>query len=241
MKPPANHKRRQIPDAPRSWEQEEQQLLDELTRTGGRKGSVLCSLACLYREAGQLDQAMVWVRRLVESATSLEERPGAYLMWGQSYEQARDYEAAVRAYQLGFALEPIDTDVWYFLNNNLGYSLIQLQRNAEAEPYLRAAIQIDPSRANAFKNLGLALWGLNRLSESAESLVRATQVNPSDPRAVRHLEQLLRERPAVLDEMPSLRGQVRACRRAVRLSLTLNPGLRERRASTPRARKGGRS
>jgi tetratricopeptide (TPR) repeat protein len=244
MKPPSDRHHRQIPGAPLSRKQEEQHLLDELNRAGGRKGSVLRSLACLYREAGRLDDAMACIRRLVESATDLEDRAGAYLMWGQSYEQARDYEAAVRAYQLGFALEPVNTDVWYFLNNNLGYSLIQLQRHAEAEPYLRAATQINGSRANAFKNLGLALWGLNRLSESAESLVRATQVNPSDPRAFWHLEQLLAAHPELPREQPGLRDQVKACRRAVQATFKLHPGLREQwrriwRALPPRMRKGG--
>ena len=227
MKAPSDRHRHQIPDAPLSWEQEEQHLLDELNRTGGRKGWVLRSLIQLYRQAGRLDDAMAGVRRLVESATDLEDRAGAYLTWGQSYEQARDYEAAVRVYRLGFALEPVDSDVWYFLNNNLGYSLIQLGRHAEAEPYLRAATQINGSRANAFKNLGLALWGLQRLAEAAGQFVQATKKNPSDPRAFWHLEQLVGNNPGLLRVQPALRQQVKDCRRVVRTMFKLNPGLRE--------------
>jgi tetratricopeptide (TPR) repeat protein len=244
MKPVACRHLSQLPDQPLSWEEEEQRLLQELERTGGRKGWVLRSLVQLYREAGRLDDAMVCVRRLVESASSLEARAGAYLMWGQSYEQERDYEAAVRVYRLGFALEPVDSDVWYFLNNNLGYSLIQLGRHAEAEPYLRAATQINGSRANAFKNLGLALWGLQRLTEAAEQFVRATEINPSDPRAFWHLEQLVGKNPGLLGDQPGLRQQVKDCCRTVRTTFKLNPGLREHwrriwRSLPARMRKGG--
>ena len=246
MKPFTYRDLRKVPDQPLTWPEEEPRLLQELERPGGRKGWVLRGLANLYREAGRLDQAMVWVRRLVESATDLEDRAGAYLMWGQSYEQERDYEAAVRAYQLGYAMEPVDTDVWYFLNNNLGYSLIQLGRHSEAEPYLRAATQINSSRANAFKNLGLALWGLQRPADAAQEFVQATQVTPSDPRAFWHLEQLVGKNPGLLRLQPALRQQVKDCRRAVRSTFKLNPGLREHwrriwRSLPPRMGKGGRS
>jgi len=126
------------------------------------------------------------------------------------------------------------------------YSLIQLGRYQEAEPHLRAATEIDAARANAFKNLGLALWGLNRPSEAVESFVRATQVNTADPRAFWHLEQLLAENPGLLQAVTGLRGQVQACRRAVRLVFKLTPGLREHwrriwRSLPSRIRKKGRS
>jgi tetratricopeptide (TPR) repeat protein len=77
--------------------------------------------------------------------------------------------------------------VGYFLNNNLGYSLVQVGLFEEAEPYLRAAIEIDPQRQNAYKNPGLSLQGQRRYSEAAISYLESVKTCPADPRAFKHL------------------------------------------------------
>ena len=84
---------------------------------------------------------------------------------------------AVGFYQHALAMEPTDPFTDYFIYNNLGYSLVQLSRFAEAEERCRQAIQIDPNRSNGHKDLGLALQGQGRRSEVADAFVKTTQVN----------------------------------------------------------------
>jgi len=110
-------------------------------------------------------------------------------------EAVQDYEAAVRYYKEAFALEPVQADVWYFINNNLGFSLNTLGRFAEGEKYCRKALEVDPSRHNAHKNLGIALAGQGAYAEAAKCFVRATQANAADPRASHLLRGLLRDHP----------------------------------------------
>ena len=95
-------------------------------------------------------------------------------------EQAGDYPSAIRFYREAFAMEPASNDVWYFINNNLGYSYNQVAQHAEAERFCRAAIAINPHRHNAYKNLGLALQGLGKPRDAAMCLITATQKNAND-------------------------------------------------------------
>jgi tetratricopeptide (TPR) repeat protein len=110
---------------------------------------------------------------------------------------------------------PVDTHTRYFLRNNLGYTLNQLRRFAEAGPLLREAIQVDPERTNVYKNLGLSLWGLARYIEAAVCFIDATRVNAADSRSLNHLEQLFGGHPEIANSIPDFDTLLSACRGAV--------------------------
>jgi tetratricopeptide (TPR) repeat protein len=113
---------------------------------------------------------------------------------GCNAEKSGDFNLAAREYRSGLEFVTEDFDTAYFLNNNLGYSLIQLGDFVEAEIYCREAILIDPHRYNSYKNLGLALQGQGQFIEAALALQLAS-VMSSDPRAEKHLEELLSVHP----------------------------------------------
>jgi Flp pilus assembly protein TadD len=94
-----------------------------------------------------------WLRKLMSRLPDLENKAGCVLTMGQAMEQVEDFQAAVRYYKEALALEPTDTDTWYFINNKLGFSLNKLGQFAEGEKYCRNAIKVNPNRPNAFKNL----------------------------------------------------------------------------------------
>ena len=85
----------------------------------------------------------------------------------------------------------------------------------EAEAWCRRAASLDRNRANALKNLGLALAGQHRWIEAAESFLEATEANISDPRALRHLEDLVRWRPSLPDEIEGFSPRLAEVRAAV--------------------------
>jgi tetratricopeptide (TPR) repeat protein len=118
------------------------------------------------------------------------------LVAGCSAEKAGDFHRAASEYREGLIHPSEDFDTSYFLNNNLGYSLIQIGEYSEAENYCREAISINPHRYNAHKNLGLALQGQGQYVEAALSLQLASVIS-NDPRAQRHLDELLSEHPEV--------------------------------------------
>ena len=112
-------------------------------------------------------------------------------------------------------MEPCSTATWYFIHNNLGYSLNQVGEHQAAVRYLEIAVQIDPARPNAHKNLAIALEGQKRFAEAAKSYVRATEITPRDSRALMHLEEMVSANPSVLEEIPELQESLSFCREAV--------------------------
>ncbi len=125
---------------------------------------------------------------------------------GAEMEHHDEYEQAIRFYSCGLSRQPQTTDILYFLNNNLGYSLILLGRHTEAEGYCEKAISLNPDRHNAFKNIGLSLQGQGRYAEAAENFMQAVR-NCSvdfDPRALNHLEDLLLNHQEVMSEIDGI-------------------------------------
>jgi len=144
--------------------------------------------------------------------SEIEAKAHCVLALGQTMEQAGDYPSAIRFYREAFAMEPASNDVWYFINNNLGFSLNTLGQFAQGEMYCRKAIEVDASRPNAHKNLGIALTGQGEHREAARSFVAATQANAADSRAFRLLQDLLRQHPELEFEFEAL---AESCQKAV--------------------------
>jgi len=141
-----------------------------------------------------------------------EDVAGCCLALGIQMEQANEFEVACEFYARGIELHPRSGHVRYFLNNNIGYSLNQLRRFTEAEPYCRAAIEVEGRRHNAYKNLGVSLTGQKRYAEAAVHFVQATRACPGDRRALRCLERLVIEAPEILSLVPNLQEDLEDCR-----------------------------
>jgi tetratricopeptide (TPR) repeat protein len=198
---------------PLTVEEAERELNRQLKEADKDPAPVLWELARLYNATHRQEQALQCLRRVLEGKSELEAKAHCVLALGQTMEQARDYPSAIRFYREAFAMEPASNDVWYFINNNLGYSYNQVEQHAEAETFCRAAIAINPDRHNAYKNLGLALQGLGKHREAAMCLVTATQKNANDPRATEHLLRLLEIHPELNEEFAS---HLALCQRTIR-------------------------
>src|SRR6266436_678608 len=123
----------------------------------------------------QAEKGLACLRQALPQMPDAERKAHCVLALGQMMESVGDYSSAVGYYKEAFALEPGQTDAWYFINNNLGFSLNQLGQFGEGEKYCRKAIEIDPNRPNAFKNLGIALSGQGDFRGAANCFVAATQ------------------------------------------------------------------
>jgi len=204
-------------------EELEQLILAKLEDSAGTSKQALWDLACLYSQTGRNDRALDCIHRLIAFADDVEQRAACVLAMGQLQEQVGDYAEAARFYRIAFDLTPASTTTWYWIHNNLGYSLNQLGRHEDAEIYLRSAIEIDPSRPNAFKNLALSLAGQQQHAAAAEYFVRATQANAADPRSLNHLEELIAAQPELLVAVPDLQEKLEACRVAVHKATAAQP------------------
>jgi tetratricopeptide (TPR) repeat protein len=165
-----------------------------------------------YEEAGRV------FRMLAASCPDPGWRAGHFLRLGQVKEYLGRFEEAADAYRRALMLEPTDRELWYFIHNNLGYSLVQLGRHEQAEPVLRDALNIDPDRANAYKNLGLARCGLGDVAGAAHLFIEATRRVPTDPRSLAHLEELVETHPELRLEIPHILCEIEECRRLVEVA-----------------------
>jgi tetratricopeptide (TPR) repeat protein len=193
-----------------SREEAELFLLNKLREAKDDPKDALWQLARFYNHTKQHELALDYLRQVMALEVDTDSKAASVLAMGQTMEQANDYEAAVRFYREAFALEPVHTRTWYFINNNLGYSLNTLGKFDEGEHFCRAAITIDGQRPNAFKNLGIALRGRGEWAEAAQCFIKATRADASDPRAMKLLEALLVQHPEL-----GLAGELEYCQQAV--------------------------
>jgi len=203
----------------------EQKLREKLAASGGTCTTSLWSLAVLYQKTGHLDEATRCIQRFIELAGDAEKVGSGYLALGQLEEGRRDFAAAAKRYREALALEPCSQQTWYLIHNNLGYSLNQLGEYTAAIPYLQRAVEIDPTRANAYKNLGLAHQALGNLEKAAELFITATQVNAADPRSLNHLVALMEANPALEVDIPDLRERLEICKKAVEVARQHQPNF----------------
>ena len=138
-------------------------------------------------------QAYVYMARLAEYTLDESKKAFFRLTGGQILEQGGEYSAAAAVYRKGLECNTDDPETRYFLNNNLGYSLIQIGKHNEAEGYCREAIEIDQARHNAYKNLGLVLREKGQYAEAANCFLTASIIAPNDLRAARLLDELRKE------------------------------------------------
>jgi tetratricopeptide (TPR) repeat protein len=204
-------------------EEAEESFLEQLEERDGTCKKTLWQLIRVYCYMKRPDDALNYLYRLLQLSDDAEENAHYFLTLGQLMEQKGDYSSAAKYYRGAFCLKPSDSNVWYFINNNLGFSLNELKRYDEAEGYLQAAIKIDPSRANAFKNLGLCFMGKGDHVKAAESFIDSVKANASDSRALGHLEELLSDHPELFKEVADLPRILMQCRKAVKTALESQP------------------
>ncbi len=89
-------------------------------------------------------------------------------------------EAALALFESAHSLDPLSFDI----NLQLGISLVELARWAEARPFLEAAVTQRADNARAHCWLGQCLAGLARLPEAIQALTRAAKLNPNDAAAL---------------------------------------------------------
>ena len=197
-----------------SFEEVEGELLIIAAEREAQLRQAYYKLVVLYHETGRYDKELVYIQTLIGMATNVGEKAHYFLTLGQLMEKLSDFAAAVDYYTQARALEPVDQQVWYFIHNNLGYSLNMLGRYDEGEHYCRLALRINPKLYNAHKNLGMALEGQNRPSEAAACYIEAVKADATNQRAFHHLENLLQKTPNLLKENPLLANELENARQA---------------------------
>ena len=81
-----------------------------------------------------------------------------------------------KSYRQFAILDDLEAVAHYY--NNLGAEALLADRNAEAEPLLRAAVALDPTFEKAINNLGVCLARLGRTDEAIDLYHRGLEIAP---------------------------------------------------------------
>lgn len=165
--------------------------------------------------------AYAYAEKMLLYADNAGQKAYCLLCMGQLKERVGDLGEALKIYLSAMNLPPERNDDWYFLCNNLGYCLNWFGRHAEAAPFCRAAIEINPRRHNAYKNLGIALQGQGEFSKAADAYIEATRICPRDGRALNLLEELVSHEKERIVDIGDVIAEMKKCRELVERA-TLN-------------------
>lgn len=200
-------------DSAEEWEADVRHKIDngDISKTDG-----LWELVHVFKSEGRPDKIKRCVTEIMEGDSDPETKANCYHAFGCLAEQEGDFLVAAAYYRK--AIESFQSNkgsMTYWIHNNLGYSLIMLSRFQDAVVECQKAIEIDPTRQNAYKNLGLALTGLGQFVEAAKNYIKATKANAADPRSLTLLEELYRSRPELADDFEGFESALDDCRYCV--------------------------
>lgn len=163
-----------------------------------------------YRGINKISEAIELLDGFIKSDRNNENKAHCHLALGQIATDEKRFAVALEHFNSALALRPEKRKVKYVLHNNIGFCLNQLNRYVEAEKFCRAAIDIDWTRASAFRNLGLSLKGQGNLIGAAWVLAEAIKTDPTDPRARQLIERLVKANPGLTVQCPWLSGSLDA-------------------------------
>jgi tetratricopeptide (TPR) repeat protein len=122
-------------------------------------------------------------RRALAAAGLVAASAVVVLFAWMTHERNVDYQDYDRIWSDTIAKRPRNARA----RNNYATSLLMSGRYAEAEPHLRAAVDVNPAFAEAQANLGVTLSAQGRLEEGADHLRRAIALQPGYSAAHRNL------------------------------------------------------
>jgi len=130
----------------------------------------LTRLALLYSDTGQLNAAV----ELLQKVTGKNPTPRLFAALASAYEQARDYDNAVKAYRRALELDKDNLDYLRGLGQNL---LFNEQYEEALVPYKQVAAA-DPQDGSAFLRLGQIYRQLHKYDLALENLKKAESLVP---------------------------------------------------------------
>ncbi len=155
-----------------------------------------------YRGIQRPEAATALLRQFIETSNNDEQKAHCHLNLGQIATDEQHFEAALEHFRTALGLNPKQKKIAYVLHNNTAYCLNTLQSYAEGERHCLLAIEINWTRASAYRNLGVSLSGQGKIVEAVWAFAEAAKMDVSDERARLLLRKLIEENPNVVLQCP---------------------------------------
>ena len=155
-----------------------------------------------YRGINNIDAATDLLEGFIKAGKDAEQTAHCYLALGQIATDEQRFEDALKCFTLALERAPKRKKVTYVLHNNIAFCLNSLARYSEGEAHCREAIEVDWTRASAYRNLGISLQGRGNARAAAWALVEAVRADRADQRAREILHKLVTLIPSLSVECP---------------------------------------
>jgi tetratricopeptide (TPR) repeat protein len=155
-----------------------------------------------YRGIERPQAAKDLLRRFLGSTSNPEYHVQCQLALGQIATDEQQMDKAITHFGAGLELHPTSKKIEYILRNNLGYCLNMVGRYDEGERYCRAALNLNWTRASAYRNLGISFHGQGKIASAAWALLEAVKMDPVDERARMLLQKLAADHPSLIQQCP---------------------------------------
>ena len=155
-----------------------------------------------YRGINKIEAAMELLQGFLNLSKDMEQSAHCHLALGQIATDEQRLDAALKHFTAALELAPKKRKVLYVLHNNIAFCLNRLGHFEQGEKHCCMAIDIDWTRASAYRNLGASLEGQKNLVGAAWVLTEAMKADTADNRARILLEKLVAANPSIGVQCP---------------------------------------
>jgi tetratricopeptide (TPR) repeat protein len=155
-----------------------------------------------YRGINKIEAAMELLQGFLNLSKDMEQSAHCHLALGQIATDEQRLDAALKHFTAALELAPKKRKVLYVLHNNIAFCLNRLGHFEQGEKHCCIAIDIDWTRASAYRNLGASLEGQKNLVGAAWVLTEAMKADTADNRARILLEKLVAANPSIGVQCP---------------------------------------
>jgi len=157
-----------------------------------------------YRGIDRPEPAKDLLHRFLGTTSNPEYHVQCQLALGQIATDEQHMDNAIAHFGAALELQPSSKKIEYILRNNLGYCLNMAGCYDEGERHCRAALELNWTRASAYRNLGISFHGQGKIASAAWALLEAIKMDSTDDRARMLLKKLATDHPSLLQQCPWL-------------------------------------
>jgi tetratricopeptide (TPR) repeat protein len=137
-------------------------------------GTMYMDLANFERSHGRVEEAMPLYARAV-SVTTPPNKAEAFTHWGIALASQGKLDEAIDKFNDALKVKPL-----FEAYANLAGAMNTMKRYADAEPYARQAIAMQPGNGQSWNNLAISLYYRGKTADAVQALEQALTLNPQD-------------------------------------------------------------
>lgn len=176
-------------------------ILKTILAVNPKESNALHLLGCIYKERGQLQQAVELIQASIRADAS---NPIPFLNLGKIYGACGQFEQAVVVLKESLSKNQQIAETWFVF----GSCLCDSGQDEKAVMAYRNVLQLDPSFAEAYNNIGAILKEKGEVKEAIASYRKAVEVKPDFANAYYNLGVVLMEEGEVEEAIASYRKAI---------------------------------